>query len=265
MKKKIISVAGLSMACLIACTTDTKPSEEEQRETSLLLHVPSPQWQDQVIYFLMTDRFNDGDPSNNDQGAGEYDPSKESHYSGGDIQGVIDQLDYIQGMGATAVWTTPLVANQWWSEATQYSGYHGYWATDFSQIDAHAGDMQTYQRLSDQLHRRGMYLIKDIVVNHTGNFFNYRGGQNGYNPDNTLENFYLLESTDARQTAPSQSPFDLIDRTNPEHVEAAIYNWTPSITDYTNVDHQYTYQLATLADINTTNPLVIDTFKTDIR
>ncbi|MEL7022877.1 MAG: alpha-amylase family glycosyl hydrolase [Pseudomonadota bacterium] len=230
-------------------------------DEDLLLHVPSPDWRDQVIYFLMTDRFNDGNPDNNDQGVGEYNPSLESHYSGGDIQGVIDQLDYIQGLGATAVWTTPIVANQWWSSHTEYSGYHGYWATDFGEVDPHVGTLEDYQRLSDQLHRRGMYLIKDIVVNHTGNFFNYRGGQDGYDAEDTAKNFMWLEPEDALQRAPTQPPFDRIDRNNPEHVKSDIYHWTPSITDYRNKEHQFIYQLASLADINTSNPLVIDAFK----
>ncbi len=246
---------------LISCVDAPEEQIDEVEEDELLLHVTSPDWRDQVIYFLMTDRFNDGNPSNNDQGINEYNPALSNRYSGGDIQGVIDQLDYLQGLGMTAVWTTPIVANQWWSDFTEYGGYHGYWATNFSEVDAHKGDLETYQRLSDQLHRRGMYLIKDIVVNHTGNFFNYQGGTAGYNPENTAENFFFLESEDALQQRPTQSPFDLINRNNPDHVKADIYNWTPSITDYRNLDHQFTYQLATLADINTTNPVVIDKFK----
>ena len=260
---RIIIFTLLVALGLFGCS-DTEPESKTQAvssESKLRLHVASPDWRDQVVYFLMTDRFNDGDATNNDLGHGEYNHSLESHYSGGDIQGVIDQLDYIQNMGMTAVWTTPLVANQWWSEFNHYTGYHGYWATDFSSVDKHVGNLETYQQLSDQLHRRGMYLIKDIVVNHTGNFFNYSDGQKGYNPDNTAENFILLQPNDAKQTAPVQSPFDLIDRNNPEHVKANIYNWTPSITDYSNDDHRFTYQLATLADINTTNPVVVERFK----
>ena len=267
MIKRLILISLLSGVGLLGCsaepetTQEDKASQKQAVEQELLLHVPSPDWRDQVVYFLMTDRFNDGDASNNDQGLGEFDPTKSSKYSGGDIQGVIDELDYIQNMGMTAVWLTPIVANQWWSDFGQYSSYHGYWATDFSSVDKHVGTLETYQKLSDQLHRRGMYLVKDIVVNHTGNFFNYKDGQSGYNPENTAENFYLLEPEDSAQPAPTQKPFDLIDRNNPEHVAANIYNWTPSITDYNNVDHQFTYQLASLADINTTNPVVIERFK----
>lgn len=263
---------GLSLLALttfvMACTPDTDRQQTRQADLSetksdseLMLHVPSPQWQDQIIYFLMTDRFSDGDPSNNDQGLGEYDPTKESHYSGGDLQGVINNLDYIQNLGATAVWTTPIVANQWWYTKGSYGGYHGYWATDFSDIDKHIGDLSTFKALSDKLHRRGMYLVQDIVVNHTGNFFNYEGGMQGYDPMDTAKNFILLESPDSAQPAPIQPPFDLIDRHNKDHVEADIYNWTPSISDYGDLSQQYTYQLATLADINTKNPVVLDRFK----
>ena len=130
---------------------------------ALKLHVPSPDWRDQIIYFLMTDRFEDGNPQNNDQGAGEFDPKQSARYSGGDLAGVQKRLDYIQGLGATSVWITPPVANQWWNGT--YGGYHGYWASDFKRVDAHVGNLKDYQKLSDALHRRGMYLIQDIVLN----------------------------------------------------------------------------------------------------
>ncbi|MCG7530428.1 alpha-amylase family glycosyl hydrolase [Psychrobium sp. MM17-31] len=264
MKKTLLtlSISALLFGCdsentEAALVSKTNTATEQTR----LLHVPSPQWQDQIIYFTMTDRFADGDTSNNDQGLGEYDPTRESHYSGGDIKGLINNLDYIKNLGATALWTTPLVANQWWSAAGNYGGYHGYWATDFSAVDAHVGTLDDYQELSHQLHTNGMYLIQDIVVNHTGNFFNYKGGQAGYDSADTAKNFTLLVPQDAPQPAPVQAPFDLIDRNNPEHVAADIYNWTPSITDFNNQSQQYTYQLASLADINTRNPVVINNFK----
>src|ERR1700694_3679923 len=75
------------------------------------LHVPSPNWEDQVVYFVLTDRFANGDPTNDDQKAGEFDPKNGSKYSGGDLQGIIEKLDYIQGLGGHAVWITPTVAN----------------------------------------------------------------------------------------------------------------------------------------------------------
>ena len=258
------SIGLLTLLSLLACSQQPESGSsqvKEPQQQALNLHVPSPDWQDQVIYFVFTDRFNDGNPDNNDQGAGEYNPQKSSHFSGGDIQGVINQLDYLQELGVTSVWMTPVVENQWWSSVNNYGGYHGYWATHFGRIDPHFGDLATYQQLSHQLHERNMYLIKDIVVNHTGNFFNYRGGQAGYNSDDTAENFYFLEDPNSIQPRPVQPPFDMIDRNDPEHVAAGIYNWTPTITDYRNQDHQFRYQLATLADLNTTNPKVINAFK----
>ncbi len=250
----------LASAALMSC--QPQPNQEatpapSDADTALNLHVPSPQWQDQIIYFLMIDRFYDADPTNNDMGVGVYDPSKESHYNGGDIKGITAQLDYIQNLGATSVWLTPPVANQWWSSDSEYSGYHGYWARDFKKIDEHYGTLQEYKALSDALHNRGMYLIQDIVLNHTGIFFGYEGE---YDPNDTAKNFVLFES-DSQQSAPEMAPFHMVDRNNPEHAEAAIYNWTPSANDYTDLNQQFTYQLGNLSDINTKNPQVLEAFK----
>ena len=233
-----------------------KAISENQTLNRELLHVPSPQWQDQIIYFLMTDRFNDGDPTNNDMGRGEYDPSKESHYNGGDIPGITQKIDYIQDLGATAVWLTPPVANQWWSSDSEYSGYHGYWARDFKKVDEHYGTLEDYKALSAALHQKGMYLIQDIVVNHTGIFFGYQGE---YDPEDTAKNFVLFEQ--GFQSAPEMAPFHRVNRLNPEHAEAAIYNWTPGTSNYQSLEQQFTYQLGNLSDINTKNPAVIAAFK----
>ena len=233
-----------------ACATD-----------ELLLQVPSPDWQDQVIYMLFIDRFQDGDPSNNDQGHGEYDPTSGAHFSGGDLQGIVDRLDYLKALGATAIWITPPVANQWWSTPYQAAGWHGYWAINFREIDPHFGNLQDYKRLSHELHCRGMFLIQDIVANHTANFFTYDGG---YDPADTAKNFRLLEPG-SHQPAPTQPPFHMIDRLNPEHAAANIYHWTPTLQDFSDRHQETHYMLGQLADLNTENPVVIaelkDTYK----
>jgi glycosidase len=221
-----------------------------------LLHIPSPEWQDQVIYFILTDRFNDGDPSNNDQGADEYDPEDRRKFSGGDLQGIIDQIDYIQGLGATAIWITPPVANQWWDPMVGYGGYHGYWAIDFTQVDPHYGDLATYQDLSRTLHANDMYLIQDIVANHTGNFFSYED----WDADDPTAGVVFNENT-VPVTVPSQTPFDLNDPTNPNHLAAAIYNWTPAIQNFGNDTQVVEWALADLDDLNTTNPVVREALK----
>ena len=165
-------LATLPLLCLVLAGCAAPPAAREGTAAGAR-HLPSPDWRDQVIYFAMIDRFDDGDPRNNDQGQGEYDPSRNSHYSGGDLAGITRRLDYIQSLGATTLWITPPVTNQWWNPERSYTGYHGYWAADFKSVDPHYGTLADYQHLSQALHARGMYLVQDIVVNHVGNWFGY--------------------------------------------------------------------------------------------
>lgn len=218
-----------------------------------LLHVPSPDWRDQIIYSILVDRFNDGDPSRNDQGSGEYAPEKPSHYSGGDIQGVTDKVEYIKELGATAVWLTPVLANQWWDPTVLYSGYHGYWPVSFKHIDQHFGSLDDYKNLSDSLHRNSMYLIKDAVVNQVAHFYHYDGE---YNPNDRTENFKL--NTQAIPPKPVMLELDMFNILNPEHAKADLYHWTPPIKDYTdpNPEVRLTHQLELVNDLNTSNPTV---------
>lgn len=113
--------------------------------------------QDDMIYFIMTDRFCDGDKSNNY----DVDTSNPSKYNGGDFQGIINKLDYIKELGFTAIWITPVVKNQ-------EDGYHGYWATDFYKTNEHFGSMAKLKELVKKAHEKGLKVIFDIVVNHTG-------------------------------------------------------------------------------------------------
>jgi len=114
-------------------------------------------WQDETIYFLMVDRFNNGDTSN-DKNVDTKDPKA---YQGGDFQGVIDKLDYIKDMGFTAIWLTPIFDNQ-------PLGYHGYWITDFYKTEEHFGSIDTFKKLVDEAHKRDMKVMVDFVVNHVG-------------------------------------------------------------------------------------------------
>lgn len=114
-------------------------------------------WQDEMIYFLMVDRFHNGDPSN-DFEVNTKDPKA---YHGGDIKGVMDKLDYIDEMGFTAIWLTPIFDNE-------EGGYHGYWINDFKKVDEHFGTMEDFQKLVDEAHKRDIKVILDFVVNHTG-------------------------------------------------------------------------------------------------
>ncbi|WP_407676484.1 alpha-amylase family glycosyl hydrolase [Perspicuibacillus lycopersici] len=114
-------------------------------------------WEDESIYFIMVDRFNNGDPSN-DFEVNVNDPSA---YHGGDFQGIINKLDYIQNMGFTAIWLTPIVNNE-------PGGYHGYWTEDFYEVEEHFGTLEEFKQLVEEAHSRGIKVILDLVVNHTG-------------------------------------------------------------------------------------------------
>lgn len=118
------------------------------------------------IYFLMPDRFSNGDPSN-DHVAGMRDQSlnRDSIFlrHGGDLQGVINHLDYIQSLGVTALWMTPVIENDM-PDRTE----HGYAFTDHYKIEPRFGGEKSYLQLSDELHKRGMKLIQDAVYNHVG-------------------------------------------------------------------------------------------------
>lgn len=220
--------------------------------SALKLHVPSPDWRDQIIYFVMTDRFNDGDPGNNDQGAGEFEAGNNSKYNGGDLRGIEQKIDYIRGLGATALWITPPVANQWWDPQHQYSGYHGYWAENFKAVDRHVGNLDDYRRLSHALHSAGMYLVQDIVVNHTGNFFSY--GKNWRASDPAFG--YQPNPGSLPVTRPSQAPFDMNDPRDAAQRKAGIYHWTPEVADYSDTRQEHNYQMSGLDDLNTENPQV---------
>ncbi len=218
------------------------------------LHVPSPDWRDQVIYFVMTDRFANGNPANDDQGAGEFKPGDRSRYQGGDFQGLIDRLDYIRGLGATALWITPPVANQWLGPDGAYSSYHGYWAQHFRQVDPHLGTLADYQRLSDALHRQGLYLVQDIVVNHTGNYFGY-GAWRADDPERAWRGFEAYTRTPP-VARPTQPPFDQNDPRDPAQRAAGIYHWTPMVADYKDPVQEATFQMGGLDDLATGNPVV---------
>ncbi len=237
----------LALACglwALACAGSAAPG--------LKLHVPSPDWRDQVIYFAMTDRFDDGDARNNDFGQGEFNRGDGTRFQGGDLRGLARRLDYIRGLGATALWLTPPVANQWLDPQRGHAGYHGYWAEHFMKVDRHLGSLSDYQLLSHGLHRRGMYLVQDIVLNHVGYYFGYHGGWDANDPTRYFERYVSTPPV----AAPSQPPFHLTDARNPAHRRAAIYHWTPDISDYTDPAQTLTYRMGGLDDLNTENPVV---------
>src|SRR5450631_866125 len=138
--------------------------------------------QDEIIYFVLPDRFDNGDPSNDrgglqgDRRITGYDPTSPAFYHGGDLRGLRERLDYIQGLGATAIWITPVFRNKTVQEHGPYlgAGFHGYWILDFTTVDPHLGTDADFHQLVDAAHARGMKVILDIVINHTADVIRYR-------------------------------------------------------------------------------------------
>lgn len=137
---------------------------------------------DEVIYFLLPDRFDNGDPANDTGGlSGDrlhtgYDPTSTGFYHGGDLAGVIRRLDYIKALGATAIWVGPVMKNRPVQGASgqESAGYHGYWITDFTHVDPHFGSDADFARLVERAHALGLKIYMDIVVNHTADVIHYR-------------------------------------------------------------------------------------------
>ena len=122
-------------------------------------------FRDETIYFVMTTRFYDGDPSNNTQCWDNQERNQGDPAWRGDFKGLIEKLDYIKALGFTTVWITPVVEN-----ASGYD-YHGYHAVNFSKVDhRYESEDVSFQSLIDAAHARGMKIVLDIVLNHTGNF-----------------------------------------------------------------------------------------------
>jgi glycosidase len=137
---------------------------------------------DEIIYFVLPDRFENGNPANDRGGvSGDrlqngFDPTSKAFFHGGDLQGLTARLDYIQALGATAVWLTPVFKNKpvQGGPGQESAGYHGYWITDFTSIDPHLGDEAQMQAFVRAAHARGMKVYLDIIANHTADVIAYR-------------------------------------------------------------------------------------------
>ena len=138
--------------------------------------------EDETIYFLLPDRFENGDPKNDKGGLkGDrlktgYDPTHKGFFHGGDLKGLTARLDYIQKLGATAIWLAPIFKNKpvQGAPGQETAAYHGYWVTDFTTVDPHFGTEADFKALVDAAHARGMKVYMDILINHTADVIQYR-------------------------------------------------------------------------------------------
>ncbi|MBO5258951.1 MAG: starch-binding protein [Agathobacter sp.] len=119
-------------------------------------------WDEAVIYMTCTDRFFDGSTSNNDG----VDTDESLAYHGGDFAGLEEKLDYLESLGVNTIWITPIVENE--DISSTNTGYHGYWASSFTELNSHLGTEEELESLIEALHARGMKLMVDVVINHAG-------------------------------------------------------------------------------------------------
>ncbi|MFI8346171.1 pullulanase-type alpha-1,6-glucosidase [Streptomyces sp. NPDC085596] len=133
------------------------------------------------FYFVMPDRFANGDRSNDRGGltgsrlSTGYDPTDKGFYQGGDLKGLTQRLDYIKGLGTTAIWLAPIFKNRpvQGTGADASAGYHGYWITDFTQVDPHFGTNADLKGLIAKAHAKGMKVFFDVITNHTADVVDY--------------------------------------------------------------------------------------------
>ncbi|MET7320771.1 pullulanase-type alpha-1,6-glucosidase [Streptomyces sp. NPDC005549] len=133
------------------------------------------------FYFVLPDRFANGDPRNDRGGltgtrlTTGYDPTDKGFYQGGDLKGLTGKLDYIKGLGTTSIWMAPIFKNQpvQGTGKDASAGYHGYWITDFTQVDPHFGTNQDLKNLISKAHAKGMKVFFDVITNHTADVVDY--------------------------------------------------------------------------------------------
>jgi glycosidase len=179
-------------------------------------------WRAQSIYQVITDRFYDGDPSNNNA-SHSYNPMVGNRVHGGDFRGLEQKLDYIKALGATAIWISPIVKNG-------FGEYHGYAGQDFYAVDPHWGTLADLQSMVKAAHGKDLRVILDVIVNHGADLIG--SDSPGYAKFDTNANYVLRYRRASHQYA---APFNTNDA-NPSlthlfHNYGAIQNWDDPIQD----------------------------------
>ena len=136
---------------------------------------PAFSWDNANVYFMLTDRFNNGDKSNDHSYGRKFDGEDEiGTWHGGDFKGITAKLDYLKKLGINAIWVTPIVEQSHGfvgggvEQSFPFYAYHGYWAMDFTNIDKNLGSEADFQEFIDEAHKRGIRVLVDVVMNHGG-------------------------------------------------------------------------------------------------
>lgn len=194
----------------VAVAESTEVTTETTTET---IYPETALTKEDIIYFIMVDRFADSNPESNPSDVNKDDMRA---FQGGDLQGIMDNLEYIKETGATAIWLTPIMENG-------PKGYHGYWIYDFYKVDPHFGDLETFKALVEKAHGMGIKVILDYIVNHTGYdspWLDDPEKADWFNPDRQINNWKDKEEVELGWLAGLPD----LDQTNPEVEDYFIQN-----------------------------------------
>ncbi len=164
--KKPFAWLALASTVAVSCLSASDGDKPE-------MHTNVADWRDEIIYQVLVDRFANGDAANDFN----VRPGVPARYHGGDWAGLEAKLDYIEALGVTTLWISPIVKNV--ETDAGVDGYHGYWAQDLTRVNPHFGDLAALRRLVAACHARGLKVIVDIVTNHMGQLFYYDINGNG--------------------------------------------------------------------------------------
>ena len=228
-KKSILAlflIASLCVSVLGAGTAYTRSTALDEEGTNQVSYSSQNLEENDTVYMLMTDRFFDGNSSNNGTFNEEYRPGDLHYYQGGDWAGLTQKLQYIKDMGFTAIWISAPQENETYSRSGDEAGYHGYYTKDFNSPNSHFGTEAELRALMAAADALQLKVIIDAQLNHTADYLEY--------PATTYE------PADYKPAPPFDNP--------------AWYHNTPNISDFTNPEEAQNYSLGGLDDLAQENP-----------
>ena len=243
-KTAFLSVIALFLALV------TTSNSFAQGNSDLVKPVIRGAQSDESVYFIMTDRFENGDTSNDYGGVDKsksvsgFSPEETGWWHGGDFKGITKRLDYIKGMGFTSIWITPPVVQKYVQGGS--AAYHGYWGVDFTTVDPHLGSEADFKELVTQAHKMNMKVIIDVVVNHTADVIYYdsmgrpqvsAADANIKKPDwlNLISNYHNLGNDPSIGNAVQDGDFfglDDLETENPKVINGWVDLWSSWITKF---------------------------------
>lgn len=214
-------------------------------------------WDESVVYFMVTDRFFDGNESNNTASGADTYGDNPGLYHGGDFAGVTTKLDYLQDLGVNTIWITPIVENvkgvavtgEGSKDVPYNAAYHGYWANDFTKLNPTLGTTEEFETMISEAHKRGMRIMVDIVVNHAG-----------YGTESTFGDMIRNKSTDEGDIKSWQSGLPDFATENAD-VRAKLVEWQTSwMKDY-GVDY---FRVDTVKHVDSTTWAALKNSTTEV-